>query len=129
MAKFTENALEEKGPREASAPGDRQPPCNDRLRKAYRDYWRSYGDAICDQDSESYKEYPPYPKVFLGLMCGAKTRAGSPCKRTDLYSGGRCKFHGGLSTGPKTKKGKAKAAKNGKLGGRGRRGKPKPMNG
>lgn len=44
--------------------------------------------------------------------CGAKTRKGSPCKNTRLYPNGRCKNHGGLSTGPKTEAGKARAKQN-----------------
>ena len=51
---------------------------------------------------------------FLKLkFCGAKTRAGTPCKRKDLYINGRCKMHGGLSTGPKTKKSKKRSSQNG----------------
>ncbi len=46
--------------------------------------------------------------------CGAKTRAGTPCKRKDIYyPSGRCKLHGGLSTGPKTEEGKWRSAQNG----------------
>ena len=37
--------------------------------------------------------------------CGAKTRAGEPCKRKALNNG-RCRNHGGLSTGPKTQEGR-----------------------
>lgn len=42
-------------------------------------------------------------KIRLGLakVCGAKTRKGTPCQCKQLFRGGRCKFHGGLSTGPK----------------------------
>jgi hypothetical protein len=47
------------------------------------------------------------------LTWGAKTRAGTPCKLTSLYESGRCKFHGGLSTGPTTAKGKKRSAMNG----------------
>lgn len=54
----------------------------------------------------------PFPDELRGLPCGATTRAGRPCKRTDLYGNGRCKFHGGLSTGPKTAAGKARALAN-----------------
>jgi hypothetical protein len=36
--------------------------------------------------------------------CGAKTRAGHPCGRYAMPNG-RCRLHGGLSTGPKTPKG------------------------
>lgn len=44
--------------------------------------------------------------------CGAKTRAGTPCQRKDLLRGGRCRLHGGLSTGPRTMEGKRKSALN-----------------
>ena len=47
-------------------------------------------------------------------MCGAKTRAGKPCKITTIYENGRCKFHGGLSTGPKTVEGKKRSSMNAK---------------
>ena len=33
-------------------------------------------------------------------QCGAKTRSGEPCKRRALANG-RCRLHGGKSTGPK----------------------------
>lgn len=38
--------------------------------------------------------------------CGAKTRSGKPCKRFGNKINGRCKLHGGRSTGAKTKEGK-----------------------
>ncbi|WP_370601056.1 HGGxSTG domain-containing protein [Pseudomonas nitroreducens] len=45
---------------------------------------------------------PPFPEELRGLCCGARTRAGTPCKRRDLYASGRCnKLHGGMSTGPR----------------------------
>jgi hypothetical protein len=44
--------------------------------------------------------------------CGARTRQGTSCKNTRIYSNGRCKNHGGLSTGPKTPEGKAQALAN-----------------
>lgn len=33
--------------------------------------------------------------------CGAKTRRGTPCQCPSMANG-RCRLHGGLSTGPKT---------------------------
>ncbi|MFC4254409.1 HGGxSTG domain-containing protein [Croceibacterium xixiisoli] len=48
-------------------------------------------------------------------ICGAKTRAGTLCQRRDIYRSGRCRLHGGLSTGPRTAKGKRISASNGKL--------------
>lgn len=39
--------------------------------------------------------------------CGARTRKGTPC-RCRALGNGRCKLHGGLSTGPKTAEGWAR---------------------
>ncbi|WP_394166590.1 HGGxSTG domain-containing protein [Photobacterium piscicola] len=39
-------------------------------------------------------------------LCGAKTRSGAPCKRRGNKRNGRCKLHGGNSTGAKTEQGK-----------------------
>ena len=39
--------------------------------------------------------------------CGALTRAGQPCLGPAM-SNGRCRMHGGLSTGPKTPEGLAR---------------------
>jgi hypothetical protein len=38
--------------------------------------------------------------------CGARTRSGKPCIAPGTGRGGRCKNHGGLSTGPKTIEGR-----------------------
>lgn len=46
------------------------------------------------------------------LTCNAKTRPGGRCRRTDLAENGRCRFHGGASTGPKTQAGKERACAN-----------------
>jgi hypothetical protein len=42
--------------------------------------------------------------------CGARTRAGHPCRRKGLGRGGRCANHGGMSTGPRTKAGRDRIA-------------------
>lgn len=49
---------------------------------------------------------------YFKKICGARTRQGRPCKNTRLYKNGRCKNHGGLSTGPRTEGGKARALAN-----------------
>jgi hypothetical protein len=42
--------------------------------------------------------------------CGAKTRTGgTPCKNWGMRNG-RCRMHGGASTGPRTPQGKIRAA-------------------
>jgi hypothetical protein len=55
---------------------------------------------------------PPFPNGYRALPCGAKTRSGTPCKLITIFSNGRCKLHGGLSTGPRTREGKSRALAN-----------------
>lgn len=45
----------------------------------------------------------------LRAICGARNRQGKPCQCKLLLRGGRCKFHGGMSTGAKTPEGKQRA--------------------
>lgn len=40
-------------------------------------------------------------------LCGARTRQGGECRHAAMANG-RCRFHGGLSTGPKTAAGLAR---------------------
>lgn len=54
-----------------------------------------------------------FPDELRDLCCGAKTRKGTSCRNIALYLNGRCRFHGGLSTGPRTEEGKRKSALNG----------------
>ncbi len=50
---------------------------------------------------------------FTELRCGARgKRTGKPCPQKGLYANGRCRWHGGLSTGPRTEEGKTRAAQN-----------------
>lgn len=77
------------------------------LRDFYRRRWRSF------RGHDSTAPAPAFPQECRGMLCGAKTRSGAPCRNDGtLYPNGRCKFHGGLSTGPKSIEGKARSAKN-----------------
>ena len=56
--------------------------------------------------------HPAIRKSMRGT-CGAKTRKGTPCQAppvwnriTDAPANGRCKLHGGFSTGAKTEAGR-----------------------
>jgi hypothetical protein len=55
---------------------------------------------------EQGNDWLPYPEHLRAVPCGATTRAGTPCKMTAIYWNGRCKLHGGKSTGAKTRAGR-----------------------
>ncbi|HME20311.1 MAG TPA: HGGxSTG domain-containing protein [Acetobacteraceae bacterium] len=46
----------------------------------------------------------PSGNPHAALRCGARNRAGEPC-RAPAMSNGRCRCHGGKSTGPRTQAG------------------------
>ena len=49
-----------------------------------------------------------YGPNWEGTRCEAHTRKGTPCQRPGSKQNGRCKFHGGRSTGPRTEDGLAR---------------------
>ena len=49
-----------------------------------------------------------YGPNWQGSRCEARTRRGTPCQRPARLPVGRCKLHGGASTGPRTKDGLAR---------------------
>ena len=54
---------------------------------------------------------PIIRKPVIGQKCGAKTRQGRPCIANAMPNG-KCRNHGGLSTGPRTEAGLSKAKLN-----------------
>jgi hypothetical protein len=52
------------------------------------------------------------PRISEKFFCGAKcrTKNGAGCTQPAMKNG-RCKMHGGTSTGPKTREGKVRAAR------------------
>lgn len=90
------------------------------LRREFKAEHRAYRVAAARALAAGIPSYDlaralPWPdwSRFTSLRCGARTRAGTPCKQKGLYACGRCRLHGGLSTGPRTALGKAAAARNG----------------
>ena len=51
-----------------------------------------------------------YGPNWQGQRCEARTRKGTVCQRPGNKTNGRCKLHGGRSTGPKTAEGVARLA-------------------
>lgn len=107
----------------------------DALRKRYKKWWREFHrvDALrrelmisgAKRRADYFVEhgvwppptelpaYPPCPPELEGLTCGAWGRQRQrPCLSTEIFENGRCKFHGGASTGPKSAEGKARSAAN-----------------
>ena len=50
------------------------------------------------------------PNLALVPRCGARTRAGCPCRAPAIHGKQRCRMHGGRSTGPRTPEGRARVA-------------------
>jgi hypothetical protein len=50
------------------------------------------------------------PDLHLSPRCGARTRAGCPCRAPAIHGKLRCRMHGGRSTGPRTEAGRARIA-------------------
>jgi len=74
-------------------------------------FWQTYHNA----ERTLLTERPAFPEVCQGMRCEARTRRGTPCQRLDIDSlGGRCKLHGGASTGPRSIEGKLRSAQNGR---------------
>lgn len=90
------------------------------LRKILKAYYRDHKEASDRWWNKGRCDGPkadvPYPEECRGMMCGAKTRSGKPCKQTNIFDNGRCKFHGGMSTGPTTPEGRRQSAINGRQG-------------
>ena len=63
-----------------------------------------------DRQSSRLKEQALEQVARYRQRCGAKTRKGHPCRLMSEPGRRRCKFHGGLSTGPRTPAGKERIA-------------------
>ncbi len=85
------------------------------LRKLWKLFLNTSDRAFEEWEKRGYigsVNRPPFPEELRGMTCGAKTRAGTPCRQKGIYRNGRCKLHGGLSTGPITQEGKKKSSQN-----------------
>ncbi|EQD56749.1 hypothetical protein B1B_08960, partial [mine drainage metagenome] len=64
-----------------------------------------------DPESCTKRGVPPDYAGDDPNLCNARTQSGRPCRGLKLTHG-RCKWHGGLSTGPRTLEGKARCTMN-----------------
>jgi len=84
-----------------------------RLKAHYTNFNAAYDEWLKYGNYHQRPQMEPLPDDLKALRCGAKTKAGTPCKQKTIYINGRCKWHGGLSTGAKTEEGKKRSAMNG----------------
>lgn len=70
-------------------------------------------DRQTKEERRQVSEVPARPPKRERPKCGAMTRKGTPCQAPAVWlagepapRNGRCRMHGGLSTGPKTEAGK-----------------------
>ncbi len=77
------------------------------LRQAWKKLYRAWNESFDPKvrarmsAQELAAVVQPDWTPFTGLTCGARSKhAGRPCRIKALCAGGRCRFHGGLSTGP-----------------------------
>ena len=85
--------------------------------KALKHFYKSSFKQSDEWAANGYKypapESTPYPEICRNMKCEAKTRSGHPCKNDGTsYTNGRCKYHGGASTGPVTPEGKKRVSMN-----------------
>lgn len=69
------------------------------------------GDEFAPEPGDTRRGIPPDYDGSDPRLCNAHTRSGKPCRAMKLAHG-RCKWHGGLSTGPRTPEGKARCTAN-----------------
>lgn len=62
-------------------------------------------DALAAAMFEEWKAREAQRAATRRVVCGAKTRKGTPCRCKSEPGKRRCKFHGGKSTGPRTPEG------------------------
>ncbi len=84
--------------------------------------WKKFRDEAKKQRTSGVYQRKP---TVLGRwqtnpdwFCGARTQAGTSCRMPAIFDNGRCKWHGGCSTGPKSEAGKEQSRINGRKGGR-----------
>jgi hypothetical protein len=84
--------------------------------RAQREQWEQENERIRGRHVTPKSERP---------KCGARCRDGTRCqapavwdRERDRPRNGRCRMHGGLSTGPRTEEGKRRSREGARLGGR-----------
>ena len=92
-----------------------------------RDWWRWYREVMRFFATMEERLAPEYRRTRKAERpkCGAKCRDGTRCQAPVVWDrsrnqprNGRCRMHGGLSTGPKTEEGKRRSREGAQRGAR-----------
>lgn len=70
------------------------------------------GDELDPEPGDTRRGIPADYDGSNPLLCNARTKSGKSCRAMGLPGSGRCRWHGGLSTGPRTAEGKVASARN-----------------
>lgn len=70
--------------------------------------WRDWQQEALDREMARLRLKVEAKLARRRVKCGAKTRKGHPCRLLSEPGKHRCKFHGGMSTVPRTPEGKAR---------------------
>ena len=81
-----------------------------RLRRAGKAATGARWHAVLLAREHAHRASGPSLRELRDRPCGARTRAGHPCRRKGMGKGGRCPNHGGMSTGPRTQEGRARVS-------------------
>ena len=71
--------------------------------------WQAMEDRAAARKAERVARDAAKPQR-LRVPCGARTRNGAPCRCKSEPGKRRCRFHGGMSTGPRTAEGQERIA-------------------
>jgi hypothetical protein len=130
VARIFEEERQREAARQAAIDAALATPPPPRVTKENWTLWHRYGWIVCPSNQQRTCSDPACGVggtcqclAELGLAgdgsplrrkdrprCGARTRKGVPCVVRVEPGKRRCRFHGGLSTGPKTAEGKARIA-------------------
>lgn len=72
----------------------------------FRDRQQEALDRKIEAEIQRLKETEERRKTTRRVICGARTRKGRPCRAQSEAGKLRCRFHGGMSTGPRTEAGR-----------------------
>lgn len=75
--------------------------------EAFRKHFERLGLQVPERGAPPVSIVDPKPR---DIFCGARTRMGGKCQCKALPGRTRCKFHGGMSTGPKSAEGRQRIA-------------------